>query len=57
MVASRSGPNSASGNPLRALILSFPPNAGHLRCGVSDLGLARCGGSRRWWGCAFRCWN
>jgi RNA-directed DNA polymerase len=25
----------------------FPPNTGHLRWGVSDLDLARCGGSQR----------
>jgi hypothetical protein len=34
---------------IRALnrMLSFPPKDGHLGCGVSDLGLVRCGGSRR----------
>jgi hypothetical protein len=32
---------------VRIFALSFPPNAGHLRCGVSDLRLTRCGGSQR----------
>jgi hypothetical protein len=29
---------------LPALYLRFPPIHGHLRCGVSDLGLTRCAG-------------
>jgi HKD family nuclease len=29
------------------VLVSFPPKDGHLGCGVSDLGLVRCGGSRR----------
>ena len=32
---------------IAADVLSFPPEHGHLWCGVSELDLVRCGGSRK----------
>ena len=43
----RPAPNRSDAAAVVLTHLRFPPNAGHLRCGVSGLGLARCGGSRR----------
>jgi hypothetical protein len=41
------GPGSDGVRGNSPLAMSFPPNAGHLRCGVSDRRLTRCGGSQR----------